>query len=277
VSRGFSVSYTETDAARAEISDYNADQLSANINYGIPLTEVDTLRFSGGLEDIKIFPNTNSPDEILSFLQDNGDKYTNFPLSGSFIHDTRNRTVFADRGNLQRVNLKIAVPGSDLTYYKTDYRNVTFFPLTEKLTGALTGEVAYGDGYGDTTELPFYENYFAGGLRTVRGYKSNSLGPRDSSGDAFGGSFRTIASAELFFPAFFFENTKNVRLGAFVDAGNVFATASDFELSEIRTAIGASMTWLSPVGALTFSLAKALNDKPGDQPEIFQFSIGTVF
>jgi outer membrane protein insertion porin family len=154
---------------------------------------------------------------------------------------------------------------------------VTFFPLTEKLTGALTGEVAYGDGYGDTTALPFYENYFAGGLRTVRGYKSNSLGPRDSSGDAFGGSFRTIASAELFFPAFFFENTKNVRLGTFVDAGNVFASASDFELSEIRTALGVSMTWLSPVGALTFSLAKALNDKPGDRPEPFQFSIGTVF
>jgi outer membrane protein insertion porin family len=277
VSRGFSVSYTETNASQARISDYNADQLSANINYGIPLTEVDTLRFSGGVEDIKIFPNANTPDEILSFLDDNGDKYINFPLSASFIHDTRNRTVFADRGNLQRVNLKVAVPGSDLNYYKTDYRNVNFFPLTENLTASLSGEVAYGDGYGGTTALPFFEHYFAGGLRTVRGYKSNSLGPRDSTGDAFGGNFRTIANAELFFPALFFENTKNVRLGVFLDAGNVFARTSDFDLSEIRTSAGASMTWLSPVGALTFSLATALNDKPGDDPEWFQFSIGTVF
>ncbi|MCP4408971.1 MAG: outer membrane protein assembly factor BamA [Gammaproteobacteria bacterium] len=277
VSRGFSVSYTETEAGQARISDYNADQLSANINYGIPLTEVDTLRASGGLENTKIFPTSNTPDEILDFLDDNGDKYTNFLFTGSFIHDTRNRTVFADRGNLQRINGEFSVPGSDLKYYKAEYRNVNFLPISDWLTASLNGRVAYGDSYGGTTELPFFEKYFAGGLRTVRGYDSNSLGPRDSRNDPFGGDFRVIANAELFFPALFFENTKNVRLGVFFDAGNVFAEVSDFEFSELRTSAGVSMTWLSPVGALTFSLAQALNDKPGDETEVFQFSIGTVF
>jgi outer membrane protein insertion porin family len=63
----------------------------------------------------------------------------------------------------------------------------------------------------------------------------------------------------------------------FVDAGNVFAGVSDFEFSKLRASTGVSMTWLSPVGALTFSLAEALNDKPGDETELFQFSIGTLF
>ena len=277
VSRGFSISYTDTEAGQANISDYNADQLAANLNYGIPLTEVDTLRAAGGIDDIRIFTTSETPDEILAFLAKEGDKYTNFSFSGSFIHDTRNRTVFADRGNLQRLDAEISIPGSDLKFYKTEYQNTNFITLTDWMTASVKGRVGIGDGYGGTSALPFFENYFAGGLRTVRGYKANSLGPRDSKGNPFGGSFRVIANAELFFPVFFFEGAKNVRLGVFVDAGNVFADVSDFEFSEIRAATGVSMTWLSPVGALTFSLAKALNDKPGDEPELFQFSIGTVF
>lgn len=277
VSRGFSVSYTDTEAGQANISDYNADQLAANLNYGIPLTEVDTVRLAGGIDDIKIFTTSETPDEILDFLDEEGNRYTNFKLSGSFIHDTRNRTVFADRGNLQRFDAEVSVPGSDLKFFKTEYRNTHFISLTDWMTASVKGRVGIGDGYGGTSDLPFFEKYFAGGLRTVRGYKSLSLGPRDSKGNPFGGNFLTVANFELLFPALFFEEAKNIRLGLFVDAGNVFAKASDFEFSEIRTSTGVSLTWLSPVGALTFSLAKALNDKPGDDPEIFQFSIGTVF
>ncbi len=276
VSRGISISYTETDAREARISDYGANQFSASLNYGIPLTEENTVRTAFGAENIDITTTSNTPDEILEFIDDNGKEYTNFSLTGSFIHDTRNRTVFADQGNLQRVNLEVTVPGSDLTYFKTDYRNQVFFPLMDWLTASLNGQVAYGDSYGDTTDLPFYEKYFAGGLRTVRGYESNSLGPRDSMNDPFGGNFRVVTNAELFFPALFFENTRNVRLGVFFDAGNVFAKMDDFEFSELRTSVGVSMTWLSPVGALTFSLAQALNDKTNDAKP-FDFNIGTVF
>ena len=220
VSRGISLSYTETDAEEADISDFNADQFSASLNYGIPLTEENTVRLAVGAENIDISTTSNTPEEIFDFIDDNGNKYTNFSLTGSFIHDTRNRTVFADQGNLQRVNLELTVPGSDLTYFKTDYENKVFLPLTDWLTASLNGQVSYGDGYGDTEDLPFFEKYFAGGLRTVRGYESNSLGPRDSGGDPFGGDFRVVTNAELFFPALFFEQARNIRLGLFFDAVN---------------------------------------------------------
>jgi outer membrane protein insertion porin family len=198
-------------------------------------------------------------------------------LTGSFIHDTRNRTVFADRGNLQRANLEFTIPGSDLTYYKLDYRFQHYIPIHKWLTGAFNSQVAYGDSYGDTTDLPFFEKYFAGGIRTVRGYKSNRLGPRDSNGDAFGGNFRVVGNLELLFPPPFFGEAKNMRMSTFVDAGNVYAGVDDFSVSEIRASVGMGMTWLSPVGALTFSFAKAFNDQPQDQLEFFQFSIGTSF
>ena len=185
--------------------------------------------------------------------------------------------MFADRGNLQRINLETTIPGSDLEFYKLDYRNLNYFPITKWLTSLLNGEVAYGESYKNTTDLPFFEKFYAGGLRSVRGYKSNTLGPRDSRGNPFGGNFRVVANAELFFPVLFFEETKNIRLGLFVDAGNVFGKVSDFELSELRTSTGVSVTWLSPVGALTFSLAQTLNEKPEDETEPFQFSIGTLF
>jgi outer membrane protein insertion porin family len=277
VSRGFSLSYSETDAAEANVSDYFADRFAGNVNYGIPLTEVDTVRASAGIDNIKISTTTNTPTQILDFLDQNGDKYTNFALTGSFIHDTRNRTVFADRGNLQRMDLEVAIPGSNLQYFKLDYTNQHYFPIRKWLTSLLDGEVSWGDSYKGTTDLPFFEKFYAGGLRSVRGYKSNTLGPRDSRNNPFGGNFRVLAKAELLFPALFFEETKNVRLGVFVDAGNVFSEVSDFEFSELRMSTGVSLTWLSPVGALTFSLAEALNDKPGDETERFQFSIGTLF
>lgn len=277
VSRGISLSYTETDADRADISDFNADQFSASINYGIPLTEENTVRAAIGAENIDISTTDRTPEEISQFLVENGNEYTNFLVNGSFIHDNRNRTVFADQGSLQRINLEVTVPGSDLGYFKADYKNQIYFPLADWLTASLDSQVAYGDSYDSTSDLPFFEKYFAGGLRTVRGYKSNSLGPRDSNNDPFGGNFRVVTTAELVFPALFFENTRNVRLGAFFDAGQVFAEVDDFNISDFRTSAGVSMTWLSPVGALTFSLAQALNDKPEDETEVFQFSIGTVF
>ena len=277
VSRGFDISYTETDRNQADVSNFDADQFAGSINFGIPLTEVDTVRAAFGGADIDLTISSDASDEILKFIDDNGDRYLNFSLTGSFIHDTRNRTVFADRGNLQRANLEFTIPGSDLKFYKIDYRYLQYIPILKWLTGSFNAQVAYGDAYGSTSDLPFFEKYFAGGIRTVRGYKSNRLGPRDSNGDTFGGNFRVVSNFEFIFPPPFFQEATNMRMSAFVDAGNVYANVDDFSLSEIRASVGVGMTWLSPVGALTFSLAQAFNDQSQDQLESFQFSIGTAF
>ena len=84
----------------------------------------------------------------------------------------------ATRGASQSVSLEIAVPLSDLEFYKLNYRGEIYFPLFGEFTLHLRGELGYGDGYGDTTELPFYEHFFAGGFGSVRGYEVNTLGPR---------------------------------------------------------------------------------------------------
>jgi outer membrane protein insertion porin family len=154
--------------------------------------------------------------------------------------------------------------------------------------------VAYGDGYGDDNVLPFFENYYSGGIGSVRGYESRSLGPRseglsyavnqttDPSPDPIGGNFLTEASMELIFPTPFAPESRSVRTFLFVDAGNVFETErddifADFEPQDIRTSAGIGLTWLTAIGPLSFNLAKALNDQPGDDTEVFQFSLGQTF
>jgi outer membrane protein insertion porin family len=277
VSRGFNVFYRETDAFRADISRYSSNRLGANLTYGIPLTEYDTFRITPGFESIEILTSDNTPDEIFEYLDTEGDQFDLYTLTASLSHDTRNRTVFAEKGNLQRGTVEFSVPGSDLEYYKIDYRNELFTPVREKITFKLSGEVAYGEAYGDTGDLPFFEKYFAGGTRSVRGYRDLSLGPRDSRNDPFGGNFRVLGGAELIFPPPFMEEAANVRMSLFLDAGQVYPSYEDFEADEIRASVGVGMTWLSPVGALTFSLAEALNDEPGDKLQSFQFNIGASF
>ncbi|MCG5493901.1 outer membrane protein assembly factor BamA [Ectothiorhodospira variabilis] len=277
VSRGFNIFYRETDAFRADISRYSSNRFGANITYGIPLTEYNTFRITPGFESVEILTSDNTPDEIFDYLETEGDRFDLYTLTTSLSHDTRNRTVFAEKGNLQRGTLEFSLPGSDLEYYKIDYRNQLFVPVRDNLTFKLSGEVAYGESYGDTSDLPFFEKYFAGGTRSVRGYRDLSLGPRDSRDDPFGGNFRVLGGAELIFPPPFMEEAPNVRMSLFLDAGQVYPSYDDFKADEIRASVGVGMTWLSPVGALTFSLAEALNDEPGDRLQSFQFNIGASF
>jgi outer membrane protein insertion porin family len=210
-------------------------------------------------------------------LQQNGDSYDNFVLRSSFARDSRNRAIFADRGSLSRVSAELTLPGSDAEYYKIDLSHQSYFALTESLTLSGRAIIGYGDGYGDTEELPFFENYYAGGLRTVRGFKANTLGPRYSNDEPSGGAFRVIGSTEVIFPAPFFSDNKNVRMAGFFDAGNVFATTSDFDTDELRYSAGVSVLWLSPFGPLALSGAVPFNDKEDDDVENFQFSFGIPF
>ena len=168
-----------------------------------------------------------------------------------------------------------ALPTSDLDYYTVSYRQKRYIPLSSTFTLALKGDVGYGKAYGDTTTLPPWENYFAGGIKTVRGFKDYSLGPRDSNEDPLGGNVKLVANAEILFPAPFKLTEKTVRLSVFADAGQVYD--DEVDLGEIRYSTGAAFFWLSPFGALGFSLAYPLNDKSGDDVEYFQFALGTAF
>jgi outer membrane protein insertion porin family len=254
------------------------------------LTEFNTLSLGYGFSHIKITPSAVNPSQdVLDFIAENDGEtsFNSLTLNTSFSYDTRDRTIFATRGTQQVISLKTTVPGSDLEYYKLSYLTNNFFAVTGTTTLLLRSNIAYGNGYGKTTGLPFFERYFAGGIRTVRGFESNSLGPRDAaSGYAIGGNFRVTGGADYIFPIPFVEKSpSSIRLSAFLDVGNVFldssptydATDPGFQADQLRSSVGLSLVWMSPIGPLRFSYAKPLNDKPGDTLRAFQFSIGSFF
>ncbi len=275
VSRGFGGFYRETDASEANIADYFIDSFGGNVNYGIPINEYDAIRFSLEAEHLEISPTAFSPQVVTGFISNQGDKFDILKLSGSWSHDTRNRAIFPTKGILQSLSGEVTVPGTDLEFYKLNYRQQFYAPLTDLLTLNLHGDIGYGDGYGDFDGLPFFESYYAGGVRSVRGFEDNTLGPRDSlTNEPIGGSFRVVGGAEILFPPPFLPDSKSLRMSGFVDIGNVFANYDDFETDELRYSVGIGASWLSPLGALTFSLARPLNDKSGDETQVFQFTFG---
>ena len=135
--------------------------------------------------------------------------------------------------------------------------------------------VGYGDGLGNSDGLPFLKNFFAGGIRTVRGYAYNSLGPVDDNSEQVGGNVLITATAALQFPMPGVKETDQARLSIFSDAGQVYADSMKF--NDLRYSAGLAIAWMTPVGPLSFTYASALNSESGDETEGFQFSIGSAF
>jgi len=274
ISRGFGLFYKKTDADQANISSYTTDTYGANVNYGIPINEFDTIRVSPEFENLKLKETSESPNEVIDFIDQHGNDYNTVKLTGSWAHDTRNKALFADDGGLQSFSVETAMPGSGLQYYKLGYDQRRYVPLTKDLTLSMHAQLGYGDGYGDYDNLPFFENYFAGGVRSVRGFEDNTLGPKDSKGNPIGGSVQVVGGAEILFPIPFVEGTKSFRLGTFFDIGNVYSDVSNFDATELRYSVGVSSLWISPLGPLAISLGFPLNAKSGDNVQNFQFTVG---
>lgn len=279
VSRGIEVSYRETDFSELNITSYSTDVGRLGMSFGVPITEYDRLRLSATLEDTSFYLGSSPSDEIQAFMDENGDSFLDLELVGSWIRDTRNSAIFPSKGARQVLSLEANTPGSDLQYYRMLYRHTRYFPLTGSLTLMLNGELGYGDGYGDSDALPFFRNFYAGGIGSVRGFAENTLGPQDSQDDALGANSKIIGQMELLFPAFGEDFKDTVRVGWFVDAGNVFDIegGEKVEWDQIRVSTGLMLSWYSPVGALSFSLGYPVVEEEGDESENFQFRIGGGF
>ena len=277
VSRGFGAFYRKTDASEANLSDYSTNTRGADINFGIPINEYDTVRFSVGYQGLDLKETATSPLEVTDFIDKHGNSFDDMVLIGSWSHDSRNKILFTDTGGLQTFSFETTTPGSGLQYYKLNYVQQRFFPLTRDLTLGLKGNLGYGDGFGDYDNLPFFENYFAGGVRSVRGFEDNTLGPRDSDGDPIGGSVLTVFNAEVIFPVPFVESSSGIRLSAFFDVGNVFGDYNTFSASGLKYSVGLAGLWLSPLGPISVSLGYPLNDDKDDDVQNFQFTVGTFF
>ena len=278
ISRTIGAFIRETDTRdNTSTSRFLASTRGASISFGVPLSEFSTFRVGAGYERTEIGITSETPISILNFLEEEGDTFNNFDINLGFTYDTRNRTVFATDGSSNRVTLEVTTPNSDFTYYKLGYSYEGYLAVTPRYTLSASARLDNGDGFGDFDALPFFNRFFAGGVRTLRGYRTGSLGPRDSNNNATGGDFRSLGTLEVIFPPPFVDEPGATRFSVFTDFGNVFEDIEAFDLEEFRGSYGVAFVWLSPVGPLTFSLSKPYNEREADRIQNFQFTIGSIF
>ncbi|MEK6749984.1 MAG: outer membrane protein assembly factor BamA [Pseudomonadota bacterium] len=279
VSRSFRTYYRKTTAGYGNVAPYTANVYGGSMSYGVPLSEYNTARMELTYDDTLLSLEANAPASYWDFVNKYSNHVNTLSASSSWVHDTRNRALFPESGHYVSMSGELSLPLAKLTFYKMTYREQHYWKLLfADWIFHLDGTIAYGGGYGGTTELPFYENYYAGGDQGVRGFAINSLGPKDSAtGKPLGGRLKTIGTGEIFLPLPFSEASKQFRMSGFVDMGNVFGAGERLDVGAIRAAYGFGAVWITPIGALKFSWAWPLHVRPGDQEQIFQFSIGAPF
>ncbi len=299
ISRGFNVSYRELDSSQQNIASYTSNVAQVGLNYGIPLSEYDRINFRLALDrtEIEIFPGL-TPDEYIPFVYDNG-AFNSIRFETSWFRDSRNKFFSPTAGSLTKFGAELVLPPSELRYFKLSAQYQKYFPLTKNFTLMVNGELGYGDTYGGSKEdptlvgppdmqvprggrlgFPFWENYYSGGVRSVRGFRDNTLGPRLlSAGNEVpvGGALNMIGNVEFLFPTPFTKGADTIRLGWFFDVGNVYKDFESFEASELRMSTGLTMQWRAPVGPIVINVAYPLNDQDGDDVERIQFSFGNQF
>jgi outer membrane protein insertion porin family len=273
VGLGLDLYKREVDASDLSVATYTTDTLGAGVRLSVPITETDTVNYGLAFErtEVGIFP--ASPQRYKEFVDIFGPDNTALVATAGWSRDKRDSAIYTRRGTLQRATLEAALPPAELRYYRTQYEIEWFLPVARENTVQLRGRVGYADGY-DDLPLPFYKNFYLGGVSTVRGYETASIGPKDEFGDALGGSTLLVGNVEFFFPFPGLEKDRSVRLSAFFDAGTV---GDKFELSDSRYSVGLALSWFSPVGPLKISYGYALNPEDDDRTQPFQFSLGTVF
>ena len=204
-----------------------------------------------------IYINCNyTSEQIRQFIREEGTKFWTFGQAVSWSHDTLNRAIFPNKGGQQRLSGLVMIPGSDLEYYKVGYRHQHYFPLAKDFTFKLNGEIAYGGSYGNTHGLPFFDNYFMGGTGSVRGFKNNTLGPRDSKETQSAAPAKLLLMPSCFFLSLFCQRQSLSDWEPFIDAG---ALNDSFSVNGMKYSAGISGEWLSPFGALSVSAAYPIN------------------
>ena len=283
ISRGFNAKYSETNGIDLNITAFDNRVFGGGVSFGIPISENNSIFTSLDYENTTIMADGFFANEVLSFCQDEGGpgdcKFDVLRLSAGFAYDSRNKAIFPDWGMMHRVSAEVGAPswGNSLEFYKMSYRAQWFRPIYRRIIFSLKGEAGYGNAYGSTATYPFFENFYAGGPKSVRGFEENTLGPRDSSLNPLGGNVKFIGGAEVIFPVPFIEKADNVRLSAFLDAGNVYGLDEDVDLGKIRYSVGVGAIWMSPFGMVSVSLAKPYGVQQRDRTQQFQFSFGTQF
>jgi outer membrane protein insertion porin family len=318
IARTYQVSYADVEQFTSASSDFSQKSITAGVQFSYPITEWQGVQLGMTATRSQLLTNSGgSARQAQAWVQSNGkpysrtfvdtfgnifevfgSKFTALELTGGWYRNSLNRGLFADRGQRQGITLTSSIPGSSVEYYVASYDLRQYVPIWRGFTGLLGVNVAYGSEFGDTTALPPYRQFFAGGPDTVRGYRESRLGPKDDIGNPYGGNLLTVARAELILPIPPKWQT-SARVSLFYDIGNVFSTHGvdfygddiggltpltyKFKFRNLRRSAGLSLEWLAPLGLFRFSYGLPLNASKGigpawpDERERFQFSVGQAF
>lgn len=275
VSRGFDFYKRSVDATTLATGAYGTNTLGGGIKFAYPLSERVTVSFGALAESVEVVTFENSAQVYKDFVAAFGNDYTYGAFTAAWARDTRDSLIVTTDGLLTRFSTELA--GGDLQYYRLGINQQLYWPLSRTFTLFLNADLGYASGSGGKT-LPFFKNYYAGGPGTVRGYDDFSLGPRDAAGNTLGGTRRVVGNVELLFPMPGAAQDKSLRVGWFVDAGQVYADGAPVDLSELRYSTGLALAWASPLGPLRLSYATPLNEREGiDRVQRLQLKFGTIF
>ena len=278
--QGHSISY---GAFMSEIKDddvmkdsYEINTKGINFGYGIPLSK--NTRLNSTLEysqnEIKCGSSFSSSSYELAQCSDkNNDE---FKLGMNWSENTLNDFMYPTDGKSNSIDFGVALPISDYEYFNFNASHQSYKPINNNLTLKLTGDLGLASGYGGKS-LPFYKRYFGGGSGSVRGFGNKSLGPLYPNKKAKGGELSILGSANIISPAVFFDDNENMRMSAFIDAGNIYSESSSINLNDLRMSAGLGFAYLSPIGAIGMYISTPVLKKSGDIIENFGFSLGTGF
>lgn len=291
ISRSLSMSISKVDpgAATSVNNGYTIDEYSLGMLFGIPVGQEQGVinRIQAGIS----YQNTlvhlieqNASSQVITFINRHGSRFHQAALKLGYSRDSRNKSIFATRGGLQTLYVDIYAPitSDSLSYYSINYHGKWYHPLYgEDYLITARANFGYGNGFHGARDFPFFRNYYAGGIDSVRGYQGYNLGPRDSNYQAYGGNILMDASIGFVFPNYV---SDNLRTSVFIDAGNVYSSLNNrgfggqsTNSGPIRYAVGIEADWLTPFGPVEISLAQPIKKRPDDKVESFQFALGANF
>jgi len=314
VSRSLSASYIERERITSSFSQFSTQTYSFGAGLAYPLSEAQYVNFGLTFSHENLATASTSSTQLRDWVRNNGDYYfrrvdgyrvlgtllDTVEVTGGWLYDSRNRTLFPTSGGSHRLSLSYAPPSNGVSYATANLRSQQFFKIPgwdvfDKFPLSVTTNIGWSTAFGDTTAVPPHRHVFTGGADSVRGFKDGSLGPRDSLGNPYGGDAGFSAQFEAIIPLPEKFQT-SARVSLFYDIGQSYflgdtefrnkrgdRTDYQFDLGELRSSAGIAVQWLSPMGLFRFSWAKPLRYQSetrrefGDELEPIQFSIGTAF